>query len=188
MNRIPKIEKPEASQTVAALYDAVEKKLGIIPNMIKAMGNSRAILQAYLDLSSAMSRGILSPKTREKIALLVAEENACNYCLSAHSAIGSQMKIPQSEIESARRGESEDVREQAILVLTKHILKTRGNVADHVYADAIAAGVTNEEAAEVIGHVATNLLTNYFNRFAQTEIDFPRVRALSESAVCSCAH
>ena len=179
MNRIPKIEKSEVSQTVAALYDSVEKKLGMIPNMIKAMGNSRATLQAYLNLSSAMSLGHLSPSTREKIALLVAEENACSYCLSAHCAIGSHMKIPQSELEAARNGESENVKEKAILGLARHILETRGNVAEHDYASAVAAGVTPEEATEIVGIVAMNLFTNYFNRFAQTEIDFPKVEALS---------
>ena len=180
MNRIPMIETSEASQTVAVLYNSVEKKLGLIPNMIKAMANSRATLQAYLNLSGAMSLGHLTPSTREKIALLVAEENACNYCLSAHSAIGSLMKIPQSELKAARRGESEDAKEEAMLALAKHILETKGDVADHVYADIMAAGVTLEEATEVIGNVATNLFTNYFNRFAQTEIDYPKVEALSE--------
>jgi AhpD family alkylhydroperoxidase len=173
MNRIPKIEKSEVGPNVAALYDSVEKKLGVIPNMIKTMGNS------YLNFSSALSLGKLLPSTREKIALLVAEENACSYCLSAHSAIGSHMKIPISELEAARNGDSEDIKEKAMLGLAKHILETRGNVAEHDYASAVTAGVTPEEATEIVGVVALNLLTNYFNRFTQTEIDFPKVEALS---------
>jgi alkylhydroperoxidase/carboxymuconolactone decarboxylase family protein YurZ len=44
-------------------------------------------------------------------------------------------------------------------------------------AAAAAAGVTDEEIAETIGHVALNVLTNYFNKTADVDIDFPVVPA-----------
>jgi alkylhydroperoxidase family enzyme len=40
-----------------------------------------------------------------------------------------------------------------------------------------AAGFSDAEIAEIIAHVALNVLTNYFNRAADTEIDFPQVAA-----------
>ena len=40
-----------------------------------------------------------------------------------------------------------------------------------------AAGYTDGEIAEIIAHVALNVFTNYFNRAAQTDIDFPLVTA-----------
>ena len=36
---------------------------------------------------------------------------------------------------------------------------------------------TDGEIAEIIAHVALNVFTNYFNRAAQTDIDFPLVTA-----------
>jgi alkylhydroperoxidase family enzyme len=38
-----------------------------------------------------------------------------------------------------------------------------------------AAGYTDGEIGEIVGHVALNVLTNYFNNTAKTEIDFPVV-------------
>tara|TARA_R110002096_G_scaffold42144_26_gene113847 strand:+ start:4976 stop:5530 length:555 start_codon:yes stop_codon:yes gene_type:complete len=177
MSRIPTIESANAPQPVTALYEAVQQKLGLVPNMVKALGNSAASLQGYLGLSGAVSSGILRPVTREKIALRVAELNECDYCLSAHTAIGGLLKIPADELVAARAGDSADAKEQAILNLVQSVLETRGNVPDAAYESAQDAGVSPEEATEVVAHVALNVFTNYFNRFAQTEIDFPKVES-----------
>lgn len=177
MNRIPTVEAETAPQQIAGLFDAVQKKLGIVPNMVKAMGNSAAGLQGYLALSSAVSEGTLRPTTREKIALRVAEINECDYCLSAHTAIGGMLKIPADDIVAARAGEASDRKEQAILDLVNALLETRGNVPDSSYSAALLAGVTAEEATEIVAHVALNVFTNYFNRLARTDIDFPKVES-----------
>lgn len=175
MNRIQTLEPENAPQEIAALYSAVQKKLGLVPNMVKALGNSEAALQAYLGLSGALSAGKLRASTREKIALLVAETSDCGYCLSAHTAIGGSLKIAPEEIMEARRGQSPDAREQAILNLVQSILETRGDVPEAIYAEARAAGLTAGEAAEVVANIAVNLFTNFFNRLAQTTVDFPPV-------------
>lgn len=180
MNRIPTIEASEANKQIAPLYEAVQKKLGLLPNMVKALGNSTAGLQAYLGISGALGEGSLPAKTREKIALFVAEQNGCHYCLSAHTAIGGLLKISSTEIEAARRGNAEDRKEQAILELTRQILATRGAVSDEVFEAALASGVTTEEATEVVAHVAVNVFTNYFNNLAGTEVDFPPAQPLTE--------
>ena len=43
--------------------------------MTWAMAKSPALLQGYLDLSGALSRGVLSPVSSERIALAVAQRN-----------------------------------------------------------------------------------------------------------------
>jgi len=185
MNRIPILEADQAPEAIAALYGAVRQKLGLVPNMVKALGHSAAGLQGYLSFSGAVSDGTLRPAVREKIALLVAEQNRCDYCLSAHTAIGGLLKLSVGEIEAARRGESTDPKEQTILDLAQDILDTQGAISDQTYTDAVAAGVTPEEAVEVVANVAVNLFTNYFNRFAQTEIDFPKVESFAAEPVAA---
>ncbi len=182
MSRIHTLESENASPEVAALYDAVKQKLGLIPNMVKALGNSQAALEGYLGLSGAVSGDSLSPQTREKIALLSAQLNDCDYCLRAHTAIGGLMKIPSDELKAARHAESTDLKEQAVLTLTKAIIETKGQVPESTHIAVKSAGVTEAEAAEVVANVAVNLYTNYFNRYAQTECEFPEV----EAAQCSC--
>lgn len=182
MNRIDIISPENAPAAVSPLYDAVKAKLGLVPNMVKALGNSAASLQAYLGFSGALTTGVLRPSTREKIALLTAERNDCGYCLSAHTAIGGLLKIPSEDLVAARQGIAEDAKEQTLLDLAAELIENRGAVADSTYERVQAAGVTAEEAVEVVANVALNYYTNVFNRFAATEIDFPKVAPLETVA------
>ena len=64
---------------------------------------------------------------------------------------------------------------QAALNLAGDVLDTRGEVSDADLSSARSAGLSNAQIAEVIAHVALNIFTNYFNRAARTDVDFPRV-------------
>ena len=78
-----RISIPAPDQTPAAtrlLLDAVKKQLGVVPNLMKVVGNSPAALGGYLALSGALAKGALGAKTGERIALAIAEINACRYC------------------------------------------------------------------------------------------------------------
>jgi AhpD family alkylhydroperoxidase len=86
----------------------VQKKLGMTPNMMRTMAQSPAVLEGYLNLSSALGGGSLPAKLREQIALVVGEANGCEYCLSAHSAIGRMLGLSEEEILDSRRGESSE--------------------------------------------------------------------------------
>jgi hypothetical protein len=44
------------------------------------------------------------------------------------------------------------------------------------------AGFSEAEIAEIVAHVAINVLTNYFNIAVETEIDFPVVRTQQAKA------
>jgi len=183
MNRIPILEKEAVTPAVASLYDAVQAKLGLVPNMVKALGNSETALKSYLALSGAVGESTLSAPLREKIALLAAEENGCDYCLSAHTAIGGVMKISSEELEQARQGVARESKEQAVLRLTQSIIETRGAVSEEDYNAAVFAGVTDGEVAEIAALVALNIFTNYFNRLARTDIDFPLVTSGKDTVV-----
>ncbi len=112
------------------------------------------------------------------IALAVAEANACNYCLSAHTYLGANLaKLDNATMEAARLGTSTNEKSNAILQLAQALVAKKGLTSDADVAAAKAAGITEGEIGEIVGHVALNILTNYFNNTAKTEIDFPVVEA-----------
>lgn len=178
MGRLPLIDPATATKPVADLLDAVQRNLGVVPNMTKAMANSPALLKGYLELSGALGRGVLRAATRESIALAVAQANRCEYCLSAHSYLAEHVaKLDADDIAAARKSSAHDPKTAAILSLAVAVNNGRGAVPDEALDAARRAGVTDEEIAETIGHVALNVLTNYFNKTAGVEIDFPHVTA-----------
>ncbi len=181
MSRIHQIDPLSATGKAKELLDAVQVKLGLVPNMTRAMANSPAVLDGYLSLSGALSKGVLSAKSREQIALTVAQTNSCEYCLAAHSAIGKMVGLSVDQILDSRRGSSVDPKADAIIQFARQVVDQRGLVSETNLQHARTAGLDDGAIAEIVANVALNIFTNYFNHVAETEIDFPRVEALAHS-------
>jgi alkylhydroperoxidase family enzyme len=90
MSRLRQITDAGTSDRARPLLDAVKHRLGLVPNMTRAMANSPATLDGYLGLSGALAKGALPAKVREQLALAVAEANGCDYCLAASPTPGSR--------------------------------------------------------------------------------------------------
>jgi uncharacterized peroxidase-related enzyme len=176
MSALPQVDPAEAVGETAALLAEVRKSLGSVPNMAKAMANSPALLKGYMGLRGALAGGVLPAPVRERLALATAEYNRCAYCLSAHTSLARNVaKLDRDEIERARQAESADPHSAALLVLSDAIARGRGTIDETAIKSARAAGVTDAEIAEVIGNLALNILTNYFNIVADVDNEFPLV-------------
>ena len=173
MQRISQLEN--ASGKAQALLDNVNKSLGSTPNFFTTMAQAPAALEAYLGFNAALSKGKLAPQLREQLALTVAGFNGCGYCASAHSFLGSKAGINSSELRENQSGRSSDAKTQAALNFAKALLDRRGRVSDQDLAAVRDAGYDNEQIIEILGHVALNTFSNYFNETAGTQIDFPVV-------------
>src|SRR5262245_48699083 len=171
MNRIKPVEVNRATGRAAELLEAVRGKLGVVPNMMRAMANSPAVLEAYLNFSGALSKGALDLKTREAIALAVGQANRCQYCVSAHTLLGQKAGLSHGDVSAARTGEAGDPRTAAALQLAVSVNNDSGHVPDAALARARTAGLSDGEIAEVVATVAFNIFTNYFNHVAETQLD-----------------
>ena len=176
---MPRIAIPAREAAPAGsqgLLDGVAKQLGVVPNLFRLVSLSPAALEGYLGLYGALGKA-LDAKTRERIALAVAETNGCDYCLSAHSYLGLNLaKISQAEIDLNRAGRSSDPKAAAAVRFAAQIARSRGHVSDADLAAVRNAGYSDGQIVEIAGLVALNFLTNLVNNVAQTDIDFPVVR------------
>lgn len=176
MSRLNLIHPETATGRAAELLDTVQKNMGAVPNLTKVMANQPAVLEAFLGLGDALSKGSFDAKTREALALTIAGANTCDYCASAHSAISKSLKVDQSEIDLRLKGQSADPKLSALLNFATTIVKKQGLVSNDDISAIRAAGYDDGAIAEVTANVAANILTNYINHIAQTEIDFPVVK------------
>jgi uncharacterized peroxidase-related enzyme len=183
MNRITQVDPVAATGKTKQLFDGVQAKLGIVPNLFRVFGNSPAALEGYLSFSGALATGVLSAKVREQIALAVAEINYCGYCLSAHTYIGGKVGLNENEITAARKVEAANEHTAVILNLARSIVVKRGELSEVELQAARTANLTDAEIVETVANVAVNILTNYLNHVAQTVVDFPEVKpGLGEAA------
>ncbi len=165
---------PAASQP---LLDAVQTQLGVVPNLFRLVALSPAALQGFLGLNGALAKA-LDVKTRERIALAVAQVNGCDYCLSAHTYLGLNLaKIDGAEIALNRHGASSDPKAHAAVAFARKLAEHHGRGAEAELQAVRAAGYTDAQAIEIIAVVAENIFTNMVNTVAGTDIDFPVVLA-----------
>ena len=162
---------PEASRPLLA---AAKQQLGSIPNLFRVVGNSPAALEGYLGLQGALAKGALDARTRERIALVVAEINRCDYCLAAHTYLGKNLaKLGDDEIARNRAGGSADPKADAAVRFAARVVRERGHVSDADVREVQDAGYSDAQVVEIVAHVALNTLTNYVNEVARTVVDFP---------------
>ena len=177
MQSIPQIDATSAPAKTRDLLNAVKKQMGGIPNLIATMAQSSAALGGYLGLAGALAAGSLSSAHREQIALTVAGANACDYCASAHTAVGKGVGLSADEMARNLLGRSSDPKTAALLAFAREFVRLRGRTSDVQLATLSAAGFSHEAVVEIVANIALNIFTNYFNHVAGAEIDFPLVNS-----------
>lgn len=162
---------PQTAQTL----NAVKAKIGMIPNLFSTFALAPVVLDAYLHFSGKLEAGRLTARQREIVALTVAQINTCGYCLSAHTMIGKGAGLSEEDIRLARNSKAANATDQAISTLAQNIVQTKGKLAAADLQVARNAGLDDGLIVEVIANVTLNILTNYTNNVADTEVDFPKV-------------
>jgi uncharacterized peroxidase-related enzyme len=181
MARINVINPQTATGEAKTLLDAVQAQLGATPNFLRVLANSPAALGAFLGLHHIAGNGALDLPTRERIAVALAEQNRCEYCLSAHSAIGRKAGLSSEEIAANRDGTSQDAKAAAAVAFARALVEHKGEVTQTELDQVRSAGFGDAEIVEIIVHVGMNLLTNILGKASRVEIDFPKV-ALKHAA------
>ncbi len=175
MSRINLVTNETASTEQMELFNAIQSQLGVVPNFLKIFANSPAALRSFLGFYSIAHEGTLDGLTRERIALAVAQQNSCEYCVSAHTALGKKAGLSADEITANRAGSSQDAKAAIAVKLARSISEHKGEIATAELIEARNAGFSDSDIVEIITHVGLNYLTNILGKASRVEIDFPKV-------------
>ena len=173
--RLAPVDVTTADGKNKELFSVIKSKFGKVPNMMKTMAKSPAALEGYLNLAGSLGNSVLSAKIREQIALAVSQANGCVYCVSGHTVTGKLAGLSPEQVIEARLGKAEDPIAQAAINLALNLMERKGNVSDEQLETARKAGLSDAELTEIVAQVALTTLTNYFNQFVHTDVDFPHV-------------
>jgi uncharacterized peroxidase-related enzyme len=175
MTRIKTIDSSNANAEQTELLDAIQSQLGMVPNFLKVFANSPVALRAFLGLHGIAGDGTLDALTRERIALALAQQNGCEYCVSAHTAIGRKTGLSAEEVAAARAGTSEDAQAAVAVKFARSLMEKKGEIGALELAEVRSAGYSDSDIVEIITHVGMNFLTNVLGKASQIDIDFPKV-------------
>ena len=175
MSRLNNVTPEQATGDLAATYGAIKKQMGGVVNLFQALGNNPSSLTAYLQIGGLLKDSGLSAVELETIALVSAHTNGCDYCESAHSALGKMAGMKPEEILSVRKGEGSDAKSKALVHFVKEAISEKGRVSDATFNSIKSAGFNDSQVTAIFLSVAQNLFTNYFNNFNGTIVDFPKI-------------
>lgn len=171
---------PDTATGIAReLLDATQRQLGRVPNLYAAMAHSPVALQGYLDFRAALQHGVLDLAMRERVALLTAQLNHCDYCVAAHTFRGGRIGMELADLLATRRADSADAKTAAALRLVKALVLRDAPATETALSAACQAGWTAAELGELVAHMALNLFSNSFKQLAEPPLDFPAAPALA---------
>lgn len=157
------------------LYAQIKKAIGSVPNTFAAIAaHGPAALKAVLAADTVLASGSLSKSDREIIKLIISEAAGCDYCVAAHSHLGTLVGVTQEVLKQVRDGKpTGDARRDALVTFVRKLARTSGTISDQDYFAIKAAGYSDAQLVEISLAFATTVFTNVFNRINDTEIDFP---------------
>lgn len=158
--------------TKAALAD-VKAAYGMVPNLYGYLAESPVALNAYLHINEQlMKHSSLSPVQVQVALLAISEVNGCEFCIAAHSWVGSTLKAKEQTVAAIRDGGAiEDKQDNALVNLVRAIVSERGHISDQVMAEFFAAGFSKENMFDLLVCNMLKSLSNYANHITQTEVN-----------------
>lgn len=182
MNTFNVPQRDEVSQNNQSIFDNLKRQLGFVPNLYATYAHSDTALENYLNFSGAKTS--LSAKEKEVINLAVSQVNECNYCLSAHTAIGKMNGFTEDQILELRAGEASfDSKLDALAKLAKNLTENRGRATSAVTEKFFNAGYNKATFIDAIVQVGEKTISNYVHSATQVPIDFPVAQPLETTLV-----
>lgn len=171
---LPLRTKDDADPAVSTPLAQAEAKMGMLPNMYRAMVNLPALLDTY-NHGYALFRaeGGFTPVEQEVVLLAISRFNGCHYCVAAHSFVADMMsKVPAEVTDAIRDGRPiADAKLEALREFAHVMTESRGNPTPQQAQDFLDAGYSEQHILGIILAISAKVISNYSNHIFHTELD-----------------
>jgi alkylhydroperoxidase family enzyme len=175
MSLIPTIPPEKAEGKLAELYAEVEQIFGRVPNNVRTLGISPAILENQLQLIGYyMEHPALKPPLLAMIRMLVSKACKSPYCQNLNTGLLMQAGFTREQIEAAKADPKQAPlpdKEKALLLF---VLKATDNPHSVVQADMDhlrSLGWTDLDIFDAVAHGARMVGTNIIFDTFKIDID-----------------
>lgn len=167
MANIPALSDEQTSAEAKEILDEIERGMGRKPNLFRTYAHHPPLLRAnWHKLKATMMEGALSRKLKEVIALLVSQDNGCDYCIRAHSMALQSLGVDETTIKTIRDGELQEAgfedREAALVALMRKVNRAPHDVSASEFDELRSAGYSDAEIVEAYGVMETFVAFNKF--------------------------
>jgi len=173
MSRL-RLHTPESAPEASRPYlQRAQAAIGFLPNLVASLANAPTALETYLTVAEINGRSGLSLAERETVQITAAAIHGCGFCVAGHTAVALKKAQLEPQLVESIRAQTplSDPRLDAVAVVTRAVIATRGAVSDETLAAFHAAGFSDANALEVILGVSLATLCNFANNLAQNELN-----------------
>lgn len=160
---------PEASKP---LLKNSQKAFGRLPGLHKVLAESPQAYEGYQLLHKLFTETDFNADELTVVWQAINVENACHYCVPAHTGIAKMMKV-SDDLTAALRNETPLPSEklEALRRFTVQMVRARGNATDAQMKAFFDAGYGHRAVLDVILGLAQKTMSNYVNHVAETPVD-----------------
>jgi AhpD family alkylhydroperoxidase len=170
MPHVSPLPDAAVAEAVRPLFQAMQARLGVVPNIWRSMAHAPAVLKASLDFYQAIHRD-LDPKLRELAYLRTVQLLHCGYCVHYHTPLARKAGLGDAQIEDLERFEQSG----AYSELEKNVLRfaeqwTRQGKVDSALMEKLAESLSPGQFVTLAAVVAQANWTARFNESFGVEL------------------
>lgn len=176
MSRITGMENSMIAGETAEIFQEIQGAFGMVPNLFRTYAQHPPLLQAnWNKVKAVMMEGVLRPKVKQSIAVLVSKDNGCAYCVAAHTGALKALGVSEEEItriETAIDKADFSPKETKLINFARKANSNPLRIEDEQFAALRASGASAVEIVEALGVMELFTAFNKFLDALQVEIDF----------------
>ena len=162
---------PEGSKELLAKSKAA---YGMIPGLHAVMAEAPGLLEAYQQVHELFVNSSFDKDELTVVWQTINVENACHYCVPAHTGIAKSMGVDDTITNALRDNTAlPNARLESLRDFTLALVRERGNLDDATVQAFLDAGFTKRNILEVILGYSQKIMSNYTTHIADTPVDKP---------------
>ena len=170
MSRFPIHDDLTAPEGSLPILKGASSAAGQLPNFLGVLAGAPAALRRTRASELSSDTATLPRHCAERIGLAVAEHYGSKPGLQLHTRTGRQAGIGIDEVARAKRWDSADPREAALLRYLRPLL-TDGKFPQHLHEEAREAGWSEEQLLEAIAVLSMESFTAMVNVAGDVPVD-----------------
>jgi uncharacterized peroxidase-related enzyme len=160
------VSDQDAAEKIKPVFEGMEKKLGVVPNVFRVMAHNPEMLEAFLGLNATLPRTKLNGKLRELAYIKTSELNDCDYCLHHHRALGKKAGLNDRQVAETAESETSDAYDE----LEREVMRYAEEVTRHINVNDELLGRLKKKLSdrELVELAMTVGIANFTNRVTET--------------------
>jgi AhpD family alkylhydroperoxidase len=172
--RFTSLSSETALPAVRATLEASAKSFGFLPAPVAKAAHSPALLRHLLAGFAAFDASTLSEVEREVVAMSVAYEVGCHYCMALHSALLARQPEHAELLRSLREGTPlPAARLESLRGFVRRLVREHGQVSDAAFQAMLEAGFERRQVLDAVLGAGVYVLSTWTNIVTQAELDPP---------------